>query len=49
MPGIVVCKFDPDFEAQADRIHQAIAAQAKLVSQLLRVNRGQHASGVVDP
>ena len=47
--GIIVCKFDPDFEAQAERIHKAIAAQAKLVGQLLRVNRGQDASGVVSP
>jgi hypothetical protein len=45
--GIIVCRFDPDFEAQAERIHKAIAAQAKLVGQLLRVNRGQDASGVV--
>ena len=37
------------FEAQAERIHKAIAAQAKLVGQLLRVNRGQGASGVVSP
>ena len=38
--GIIVCKFDPDFEAQAGRIHKAIAGQATLAGQLLRVNRG---------
>jgi len=38
--GIVVCKFDPDFEAQAKRIHRAIADLASLAGQLLRVNRG---------
>jgi hypothetical protein len=38
--GIIVCKFDPDFEAQAERIHKAIAGQPTLAGQLLRVNRG---------
>lgn len=37
--GINVCKFDPDFEAQARWIHKAIAGQATLAGQLLRVNR----------
>ena len=38
--GIIVCKFDPNFEAQAERIHKAIAGHATLAGQLLRVNRG---------
>ena len=38
--GIIVCTFDPDFEAQAKRIHRAISATASLAGQLLRVNRG---------
>ena len=37
--GIIVCTFDPAFEAQAERIHKAIAGQASLAGQLLRVNR----------
>ena len=42
--GIIVCKFDLDFEAQAERIHKAIAGQATLAGQLLRVNRAQPTS-----
>lgn len=38
--GIIVCKFDPNFAAQAERIHKAVAGQATLTGQLLRVNRG---------
>jgi len=38
--GIIVCTFDPDFEAQAERIHKTIAGQPTLAGQLLRVNRG---------
>ena len=37
--GIIVCTFDPAFEAQAERIHKAIAGKASLAGQLLRVNR----------
>ena len=37
--GIIVCSFDPDFEAQAKRIHEAIAGQTSLAGQLLRINR----------
>ena len=37
--GIVVCKFDANFVAQAERIHQAIADQETLTGQLVRVNR----------
>ena len=42
--GIIVCKFDPDFDSQAERIHKAIAGQAALAGQLLRVNRAQETS-----
>ena len=38
--GIIVCTFDPDFEAQAQRIHDAIAGLDSLDGQLFRVNRG---------
>ena len=37
--GIVVCKFDPNFAAQAERIHKAMAGQSSLAGQLIRVNR----------
>ncbi len=37
--GIIVCKFDPDFDGQAERIHKAIAVPASLAGQLVRVNR----------
>jgi hypothetical protein len=37
--GIIVCTLDPDFAGQAERIHQAIAAQSTLEKQLIRVNR----------
>lgn len=37
--GIIACTFDPDFERQAWRLHQAIEAQSGLAGQLLRVNR----------
>ena len=37
--GIIVCKFDPDFTAQARRIHEAISPLASLAGQLIRVNR----------
>jgi hypothetical protein len=37
--GIVVCTFDLDFGAQAQRINAAIAAQPRLSRHLLRVNR----------
>jgi hypothetical protein len=47
--GIIVCRFDPDFDAQAERIHKAIAGQTALEGQLLRVNRAQETPGVVTP
>ena len=37
--GIVVCSFDTDFIAQAQRIHQAVEAQSNMDNQLIRVNR----------
>ncbi len=43
--GIIVCKFDPDFEAQAERIHRVLIGQGALAGQLLRVNRAQATSG----
>ena len=43
--GIIVCRFDPDFDAQAERIHKAIAGQAVLAGQLLKVNRAQETAG----
>jgi hypothetical protein len=38
--GIVVCTFDADFAAQAQRVHLAVSAQENLAACLLRVNRG---------
>jgi hypothetical protein len=37
--GIVVCTFDPDFEGQAQRIHDALKSLPQLTGQLVRVNR----------
>ena len=37
--GIIVCTYDPDFIAQAQRIHTAIASETALAGQLIRVNR----------
>ena len=37
--GIIVCTFDPDFIAQAGRIHSAIASEVQLARRLIRVNR----------
>ena len=37
--GIVVCTFDRDFIALAQRIHQAVVAQTNYTGVLLRVNR----------
>jgi hypothetical protein len=36
--GILVCTFDPDFIAQAERIHKAIESQL-MAGQLIRINR----------
>ncbi len=37
--GIIVCSFDRDFAALADRIHQALHASVSLHGQLVRINR----------
>ena len=37
--GIIICKFEPDFEQEAGRIHKAIGESASLDGQLVRVNR----------
>jgi Domain of unknown function (DUF5615) len=37
--GMVVCTFDPDFAALAQRIHTALEAQPQMTGQLVRVNR----------
>lgn len=37
--GIIVCTFDPDFSALAQRIHQSLESQADLLQQLIRINR----------
>jgi uncharacterized protein DUF5615 len=37
--GIVVCTFDPDFAALAQRIHTALEVQPQMAGQLVRVNR----------
>lgn len=37
--GIVVCTFDPDFIALAQRIHTALGARPQMAGQLVRINR----------
>ena len=37
--GIIVCSVDPDFTAQAHRIHEAVEAIGSLEGKLIRVNR----------
>jgi len=37
--GIIVCSFDPDFVALAQRVHSAIEAQTDWSNQLVRINR----------
>lgn len=37
--GIIVCTFDPDFAALAQRIHAALVAQPQMAGQLVRINR----------
>jgi hypothetical protein len=36
--GIVVCTFDPDFEGEAHRIHDALKLLPQLTGQLVRVS-----------
>ena len=37
--GIIVCTFDANFLALAQRIHDSVKTQLQLTGQLLRVNR----------
>ncbi len=37
--GVVVCTFDPDFAALAQRIHAAIQQHESLAGKLIRINR----------
>ncbi|MDH4135526.1 MAG: DUF5615 family PIN-like protein [Anaerolineae bacterium] len=37
--GIIVCSFDPDFVALAQRIHATLVAQPQMAGQLVRVDR----------
>ena len=37
--GIIVCTFDPGFEALARRIHDALIQQPDMSGQLVRINR----------
>ena len=37
--GMVVCTYDPDFEALADRIHSALQVYSDWTGRLVRVNR----------
>ncbi len=39
--GIVVCTFNSNFEALAQKIHMALGQAGELTGQLVRVNRGQ--------
>ena len=39
--GVIVCTFDPDFEALANRVHQIITTNLDVSGKLLRVNRPQ--------
>lgn len=38
-PGVVACTSDPNFTAQARRIHLAICNETDLTDRLIRVNR----------
>ena len=37
--GMIVCTYDPDFEALAGRIHAALHAFSDWTGQLVRINR----------
>jgi hypothetical protein len=37
--GIIVCTFDPDFGALAQRVHAALVAQPQMAGRLVRINR----------
>ncbi len=36
--GMLICSFDPDFDRQAKRIHDAIQAKPDLAGMLIRIN-----------
>ncbi|HEX2610025.1 MAG TPA: DUF5615 family PIN-like protein [Gemmatimonadales bacterium] len=40
-PGIVVCSFDPDFRALAQRIHETLTAHDSMHGRLVRIHRPQ--------
>lgn len=42
--GIIVCTLDPDFNGQAERIHNAVAGLESLNGRLIRINRPQNPS-----
>ena len=37
--GLIVCTFDPDFEALARRIHEDLLSEPEMAGRLIRVNR----------
>lgn len=37
--GIIVCSVDPDFSAQARRIHETLEATGSIKGKLIRINR----------
>jgi hypothetical protein len=37
--GIIVCTFDPDFRALAQRVHAALMARPQMAGRLARINR----------
>ena len=37
--GIIVCTFDPDFKALAQRVHAALVDQPQMAGRLVRINR----------
>jgi hypothetical protein len=37
--GIIVCTFDPDFGALAQRIHESLESNKTLENKLIRINR----------
>ncbi len=37
--GIIVCSFDPDFDALARRIHEKLVSTRPLKSNLIRIDR----------
>jgi hypothetical protein len=39
--GIIVCSLDLDFDGQAARVHEALAASESMTGHLIRVNRPQ--------